>query len=152
MSNYSLAKGSVWTPRIKLPKSEHICPGCGKTIEDRSKECARCAVGTATKQMRDAARIGRLTANGPEAQKKKGNQRALKCVGSVFLEGIGPANVAHPGSLHQKDSTASGQRSDVGYSIGYRRVELVCQQDSKGLYTSCAPLTNAGRVGRIHRG
>ena len=65
------AKGGIWIPRTKSPKSEHLCPGCGKTIEDRSKECARCAVGTTTKTMLDAARIGRLTANGPEAQKKR---------------------------------------------------------------------------------
>jgi CRISPR-associated endonuclease Cas1 len=65
------AKGRVWTPRTKPPESEHLCSGCGKTIEDRSKECARCAVSTATKQLRDAARIGRLTANGPEAQAKR---------------------------------------------------------------------------------
>jgi hypothetical protein len=65
------AKGGVWTPRIRLPKSEHLCPGCEKTIQDRSSECARCAVRDATKNMLDAARIGRLTANGPEAQKKR---------------------------------------------------------------------------------
>jgi CRISPR-associated endonuclease Cas1 len=74
------AKGGVWAPRIKPPKSEHVCPGCGKTIQDRSKECVRCAVSTATKKMLDAARIGRLTANGPEAQAKraiKARQNAL---------------------------------------------------------------------------
>ena len=65
------AKGRAWIPRITIPKSEHLCPGCGKTIEDRSKECASCAIGTATKTMLDAARIGRMTANGPEAQKKR---------------------------------------------------------------------------------
>jgi CRISPR-associated endonuclease Cas1 len=65
------AKAGVWKPRIRVPKSEHLCPGCGKTIQDRSRECARCAVGTATKKMLDAAQIGRLTANGPEAQAKR---------------------------------------------------------------------------------
>jgi len=65
------ARGGVWTPRIKPPESEHLCPGCGKSIRNESRECARCAVGTATKKMLDAARIGRLTANGPEAQKKR---------------------------------------------------------------------------------
>ena len=65
------AKGGVWVPRIKLPKSEHLCLGCGKSIRNESRECVRCAVGSATKKMLDAARIGRLTANGPEAQKKR---------------------------------------------------------------------------------
>jgi CRISPR-associated endonuclease Cas1 len=41
------AKGGVWEPRIRLPKSEHLCRGCGKTIRDESRECARCAVGGA---------------------------------------------------------------------------------------------------------
>jgi len=65
------AKGRVWAPRIRPPKSEHLCPGCGKTIQDRSRECARCAVHAATKNMLDAARIGRLSANGPKAQAKR---------------------------------------------------------------------------------
>jgi CRISPR-associated endonuclease Cas1 len=65
------AKGGVWAPRIKLPKSEHLCPGCGKTIRPESTKCARCVVDDATKKMLDAARIGRLTANGPEAQAKR---------------------------------------------------------------------------------
>jgi CRISPR-associated endonuclease Cas1 len=76
------AKGGVWTPRIRFPKSVHLCPGCGKTIQDRSGECARCAVGTATKKMVDAARIGRLTANGPEAQKK----RAIKARANALAQ------------------------------------------------------------------
>src|SRR5262249_46302202 len=65
------AKGGVWMPGIKPPKSEHLCPGCGKTIRDESRQCARCAVGSATAKMLEAARIGRLTANGPEAQQKR---------------------------------------------------------------------------------
>jgi CRISPR-associated endonuclease Cas1 len=65
------AKGGVWTPRITVPKSEHLCPGCGKTIRIESATCVRCAVTNSTKNMLDAARIGRLKANGPEAQKKR---------------------------------------------------------------------------------
>jgi hypothetical protein len=34
-------------------------------------DCVRCAVDDATKNMLDAARIGRQTANGPEAQAKR---------------------------------------------------------------------------------
>ena len=58
-------------PAIPIPKREHLCRGCGKTIESGRVNCARCAVDDATKNMRDAARIGRLTANGPEAQAKR---------------------------------------------------------------------------------
>jgi len=64
-------KGGVWTSRVRVPNFEHLCPGCGKTIQNRSRECARCAVDTATKKMLDVARVGRLTANGPEAQAKR---------------------------------------------------------------------------------
>jgi hypothetical protein len=35
--------------------------------------CARCAVGNATQNMLNAARIGRRTANGPQAQVKRAN-------------------------------------------------------------------------------
>ena len=61
-------------PTISTPRREHLCRGCGKTIQSGRGNCARCAVDDATKNMLEAARIGRLTANGPEAQKK----RALK--------------------------------------------------------------------------
>ena len=58
-------------PAIPIPKREHLCRGCGKTIQSGRVNCARCAVDDATKNMRDAARIGRRTANGPEAQAKR---------------------------------------------------------------------------------
>ena len=65
------AKGRASLPSsIPVPKREHLCRGCGKTIQS-GVNCARCAVGDATKNMLDAARIGRKTANGPEAQAKR---------------------------------------------------------------------------------
>ena len=72
------AKGGVWVPRIKFPKSEHLCPGCGKSIRNESRECARCAVGSATKNILDAARIGRHTANGPDARVQNERSRRVR--------------------------------------------------------------------------
>ena len=65
------AKGKVWTPSVRFSKSDHLCRGCGKAIQDGRTNCAACAVGDATKNMLDAALIGRQTANGPEAQEKR---------------------------------------------------------------------------------
>ena len=58
-------------PPVRAPRRENLCPACGKTIQPQSTKCASCAVGDATKNMLDAARIGRQTANGPEAQAKR---------------------------------------------------------------------------------
>lgn len=58
-------------PSIKTPRRDNLCRGCGKTIQDGRENCATCAVGDATKNMLDAARIGRRTANGPKAQEKR---------------------------------------------------------------------------------
>jgi len=58
-------------PAIPIPRREHLCRGCGKTIQSGCVNCAHCAIDDATKNMLDAARIGRLTANGPEAQAKR---------------------------------------------------------------------------------
>jgi len=58
-------------PSIRAPSRENLCRGCGKTIQDGRTNCAPCAVGDATNNMLDAARIGRATANGPEAQSKR---------------------------------------------------------------------------------
>jgi hypothetical protein len=63
------ASSEIAAPVVQ--RTENICPGCGKTIQDRSASCARCSVGDATKNMLDAARIGRRTANGPQAQMKR---------------------------------------------------------------------------------
>ena len=58
---------------IRRPRRDTLCRGCGKTIQDGRTNCASCAVSSATKNMLDAARIGRETANGPEAQVKRAN-------------------------------------------------------------------------------
>ena len=54
-------------------RTENICQGCGKTIHERSVNCARCAVTDATKNMLNAARVGRQTANSPRARLKRAN-------------------------------------------------------------------------------
>jgi len=66
------AKGATPVPPpIKPTRRDNLCPECGKTIRPESTKCASCAVDDATKNMLDAARIGRQTANGPEAQVKR---------------------------------------------------------------------------------
>ncbi|HTT19584.1 MAG TPA: CRISPR-associated endonuclease Cas1 [Candidatus Sulfotelmatobacter sp.] len=57
-------------PRIRAPKRANLCPECGKTIDTRSAKCADCYGGNASERMTDVARIGRETANSPEARKK----------------------------------------------------------------------------------
>lgn len=57
-------------PAIKAPRRDNLCHACGRAIKPGSRKCVRCSLGDATKNMVDAARIGRLTANGPEARKK----------------------------------------------------------------------------------
>jgi len=66
------AKGAPSLPSlVRAPRRENLCRGCGKTIQAGRINCAHCAVDDATKNMLDAARIGRQTANGPEAQLKR---------------------------------------------------------------------------------
>jgi hypothetical protein len=62
--------GRFWVIAEAQP-TENLCPGCGKKIRSESKTCVQCGVPTSTKNMLSAARIGRLTANGPEAQAKR---------------------------------------------------------------------------------
>ena len=66
------AKGASSEIRVRVAQpTENLCPGCGKKIQSESKTCVQCSVPTSTKNMLSAARIGRLTANGPEAQAKR---------------------------------------------------------------------------------
>lgn len=66
----SKGASSETSVRVAQP-AENLCPGCGKNIRSESKTCVQCGVPTSTKNMLSAARIGRLTANGPEAQAKR---------------------------------------------------------------------------------
>jgi hypothetical protein len=65
------AKGKVWTPRVKFSKADHLCRGCGTGIIEGRTDCAQCAVSCATERFIEAARVGRQTANGPNAQVKR---------------------------------------------------------------------------------
>jgi CRISPR-associated endonuclease Cas1 len=73
-SNKREAKGTALVPApIRPTRRNNLCPECGKTIRPESTKCAACAVDNATKNMFDAAKIGRQTANGPEARLKRAN-------------------------------------------------------------------------------
>ena len=54
------AKGGVWISPVEPPKADHLCRGCGKRIMPGSTHCAKCAVGSATERLIDAARSGRI--------------------------------------------------------------------------------------------
>jgi CRISPR-associated protein Cas1 len=73
-NNKREAKGAPhMAPPSRVPSQQNICAGCGKTIQHGRMNCVRCAVDDATKNMLDAAKTGRQTANGPEAQLKRAN-------------------------------------------------------------------------------
>jgi CRISPR-associated protein Cas1 len=62
-------KGSH-VPEVKDPKAEHVCEGCGKNIQDRSSQCATCAIDGATRRLADGAKVGRVAARSPKARAK----------------------------------------------------------------------------------
>jgi len=69
------AKGGSSDTSVRVVEPiENLCPGCGKRIRSESITCVRCGVPTSTKNMVNAARIGRLTANGPKAQAKRASK------------------------------------------------------------------------------
>jgi hypothetical protein len=66
------AKGaSSETVAQVVPRTENLCPSCGKTIRDRSATCARCGVSQATERLAIASRLGRAAAQTPEALAKQ---------------------------------------------------------------------------------
>ena len=69
------AKGSSALPSIPIPRRENICRGCGKTIRAGRSHCANCAISLATQRLVDAARIGRVKAQTPEARAKQVDSR-----------------------------------------------------------------------------
>jgi hypothetical protein len=71
-------------PPIRTPRRDNVCPECGKTIRPESNKCASCAVTVATINILEAARMGRQTANGPEAQAK----RAIKARNNALAQHV----------------------------------------------------------------
>jgi CRISPR-associated endonuclease Cas1 len=66
------AKGLSSGTRVSVSqRTDNLCPGCGKKIRSESRTCVQCSVPTSTKNMVNAARIGRLTANRPGANAKR---------------------------------------------------------------------------------
>jgi len=55
---------------VKMPKTEHVCRGCGETITKDHDECWNCAQSRTTTRIRDVAKIGRIAARKPEARAK----------------------------------------------------------------------------------
>ena len=69
------AKGKAWTLRVKFSKADYLCRGCGKRMIEGRTHCSQCAVSSATERLIDAARVGRRTANSPEAQLKRASMQ-----------------------------------------------------------------------------
>ena len=70
------AKGQPSLPRpILPPRRKNLCRGCGAVLRSGRMHCAQCAIGDATKHLIDAAGIGRMKAQTPEARAKQVNGR-----------------------------------------------------------------------------
>jgi CRISPR-associated endonuclease Cas1 len=66
------AKGASPLPSPVLEaRRENVCRGCGKTIRHQFRHCRSCASDGWSKHMVDVARVGRLSANSPQAQAKR---------------------------------------------------------------------------------
>ena len=55
---------------VKMPKTEHVCRGCGKRIGDEHDECWNCAQSRTTTRIGEVAKSGRIAARRPEARAK----------------------------------------------------------------------------------
>ena len=58
-------------PAILPPRRKNLCRGCGKVLRSGRMHCAQCAIDDPTKHLIDAARIGRVTAQTPEARARQ---------------------------------------------------------------------------------
>lgn len=60
----------VRSPKLKMPKTQHVCGGCGNPIRKGHEDCGTCAVDNATTRLVKGARLGRTAARRPEARAK----------------------------------------------------------------------------------
>jgi CRISPR-associated protein Cas1 len=123
-TNRREAKGAT-VPQPKMPRATHVCRGCGKSIRKEHEDCGTCALNNATGRLVNAARIGRVAAQSPDARAKhaeSARRRALAnsswdesskpawLTGEFFSQKVAPllANVA-----------TSEIRSHIGVSRWY---------------------------------
>jgi hypothetical protein len=112
-------------PGVKRPEPEHVCSGCGKAIGAKRNHCANCAVDSATERLVNAARIGRVAAQTPEALAKQADsQRRHSSARSSWDESSQPAWLT--GEIYSQNIqpllvgvSTSAIRSRIGVSRWY---------------------------------
>lgn len=72
--------GEVQSEKLRIPRTEILCRGCGRSIDSRYTHCESCRIEEATTRMVDVARVGRLTAHGPRAQEKRSNTQRKNAI------------------------------------------------------------------------
>ena len=74
--NKRQAKGApTCPPAPRTPLPQTLCRGCGKVITDGRIHCSQCSIEGATARLSDAARLGRLAAQAPDALAKQADSQ-----------------------------------------------------------------------------
>jgi CRISPR-associated endonuclease Cas1 len=63
--------GPALSTIMRPPHRERVCHTCGNTIKGEHTHCGDCRINEAARRMPDVARIGRMTAHGSKAQRKR---------------------------------------------------------------------------------
>lgn len=66
-----VAKGRHSFAKVKAPKPERLCRGCGKTVQGHSTNCTECDAKIATKRLVEVAKAGRVAGHTDEAIAKE---------------------------------------------------------------------------------
>lgn len=65
------AKGRPAFPTVQGQKPEHVCRGCGTSIEVGKVYCALCGVAVSKENLVELAKRGRVAAQSPQAQERR---------------------------------------------------------------------------------
>jgi hypothetical protein len=71
------AKSCPAFPTVEVPKPEHVCRGCGTSIEVGKVYCALCGVAVSKENLVELAKRGRVAAQSPEAQARRAKTKHL---------------------------------------------------------------------------
>lgn len=67
-----VAQGATPLPNVKpAPRPNRVCRICGDDLKGYKNYCKRCGEQNSMERMADVARLGRVTAQGPDAQAKR---------------------------------------------------------------------------------
>ena len=90
-----IAKGRSPFSKVKMPKPERLCHGCGKALQGDSTNCKKCDLQIATRRLVEVSRAGRIAGHTSEAIAKEAATHRKHAQAQSCLESKNATSMAY---------------------------------------------------------